>query len=405
MAAAMRSCVVCAILLAPAWAAATQSDGLSVTRRTDEAFDAVFIRGATTVSLTGRSEGRGRAVAQIRIGDLVLDVRAAGDLRAVDGHGAALSSADKQTLVELSRALEQRLEPWTSRPAAHVELVFRAVLMWSEAPAGWPFATHEVRVAFEAPSPVEPGASEQPGVFAGGEDFLECSAAPCEVDADDGVTYLACALTVNDQLSHDASPDHCYCREALEVGCDFAGSCLGRCGAGCGGNGSGPYTKDCAEHDRCCGVHGGCINPFDAQCGDEYSNAIGDFLSAANCTSGCEPHAGRVPATILLDKSTTTPGDLTISWSPSCTTVADDYGIYEGDVGSWYAHEDLACSDTGGDGEEDVTPGAGNHYYLVVPSGATGGVTEGSYGRDSSGTERPVGTSVCVAPQQLGECP
>ncbi len=30
---------------------------------------------------------------------------------------------------------------------------------------------------------------------------------------------------------------------------------------------------DCAEHDRCCRVHGGCLNPFDTECGDEFQEA------------------------------------------------------------------------------------------------------------------------------------
>ena len=43
-------------------------------------------------------------------------------------------------------------------------------------------------------------------------------------------------------------------------------------------------------------------------------------------------------------------------------------------------------------------PSAANAYYLVVPHN---GVHEGSYGRRSDGSERPVAVSACVAPQQI----
>ena len=50
--------------------------------------------------------------------------------------------------------------------------------------------------------------------------------------------------------------------------------------------------------------------------------------------------------------------------------------------------------------QEDVTFAAGDRYYLVVPHTAD----EGSYGLDSGGAERPVGSATCVAAQSLG-CP
>jgi len=61
--------------------------------------------------------------------------------------------------------------------------------------------------------------------------------------------------------------------------------CMGRCGGGCTGFGSGKYTQDCLEHDICsldmCSTTGG----SDPNCGQEYSHATGDttaFFSSCN---------------------------------------------------------------------------------------------------------------------------
>ncbi|SEL44322.1 hypothetical protein SAMN04487910_2470 [Aquimarina amphilecti] len=56
--------------------------------------------------------------------------------------------------------------------------------------------------------------------------------------------------------------------------------CLGRCGSGCPGVFSiaSAWTKDCLDHDQCGRVLGGSTNPFDRNCGDEYSQAADDFL-------------------------------------------------------------------------------------------------------------------------------
>lgn len=56
--------------------------------------------------------------------------------------------------------------------------------------------------------------------------------------------------------------------------------CLGRCGSGCGSFFSlaSAWTKDCLDHDQCGRQLGGSTNPFDNNCGDEYSDAADDYL-------------------------------------------------------------------------------------------------------------------------------
>jgi hypothetical protein len=117
---------------------------------------------------------------------------------------------------------------------------------------------------------------------------------------------------------------------------------------------------------------------------------------------------GTVPATpsdqkIHLAKATVSPLTVTITWSPSSSAGAEDYGIYEGTlVRPWvYNHADKVCTDSGGDSQETISPQAPDSYYLVVPLNAN---DEGSYGTDSAGAERPAGTTTCRPTQGLG-CP
>lgn len=109
---------------------------------------------------------------------------------------------------------------------------------------------------------------------------------------------------------------------------------------------------------------------------------------------------GQVPATLKVNKSGV-PGNLVLVWTPSCSQGATDYGIYEGVLGTWYSHTQIDCDDAGFDFSEEVTPGAGNRYYLAVPHNAC---AEGSYGQ-KTGSERPVGTAVCAGPQIVTTCP
>ena len=99
-----------------------------------------------------------------------------------------------------------------------------------------------------------------------------------------------------------------------------------------------------------------------------------------------------------------TPGDLHLSWGQTCG-LGQDHGIYQGTIGGWYDHLRLDCADAGNDLTEQITPGSGDRYYLVVP---LGGTEEGSYGTDSDGTERPRGTAglgVCRLGQSVVTCP
>ena len=111
---------------------------------------------------------------------------------------------------------------------------------------------------------------------------------------------------------------------------------------------------------------------------------------------------GRLTDLIAVDRSPTFPNRLVLSWGPSCSAGAEDYAIYEGQLGNWYSHLPVDCSDDGADLTEEIITAPGNRYYLVVPINPT---DEGSYGTNGDGEERPVGASACVAAQSIDACP
>jgi hypothetical protein len=76
-----------------------------------------------------------------------------------------------------------------------------------------------------------------------------------------------------------------------------------------------------------------------------------------------------------------------------------DYEVYEGTVGDYYSHSARLCT-TGGLTSATITPGSGSRYYLIVPRNTS---SEGSYGVDSNGIERPRGTPAC-GPRRIDAC-
>ncbi len=130
------------------------------------------------------------------------------------------------------------------------------------------------------------------------------------------------------------------------------------------------------------------------------------FVPAAGrlLDDGCAA-APAPPLEVTRDPAT---GDLTLTWGGSCLASDTDFGIYEGNLGTFYNHTAKPgwCS-TGGALTAtfpDPNP-ALSFYYLVVPRN---GVREGSYGEarpaGTCGGERPAGIVQCL-PQEIAMCP
>ncbi len=133
---------------------------------------------------------------------------------------------------------------------------------------------------------------------------------------------------------------------------------------------------------------------------------ISSIVDGVSCGGGTP---GRVFVNMMMGKAVAPAGDLVFVWTGSCAAGAQDYGIYQGTILAWYSHSLLTCTDPPPFLTEQLTPGGGDHYYLVVPLSTCKGI-EGSYGRCSTGLclpgdERPVGGAVCAAPQVIPTAP
>ena len=72
----------------------------------------------------------------------------------------------------------------------------------------------------------------------------------------------------------------CRLGRATASGGNGAGSCEGRCGAGCPRSYNWYFAKDCLDHDTCLDYHPNApATSYSGDCGYEFSDADGDFLS------------------------------------------------------------------------------------------------------------------------------
>jgi hypothetical protein len=109
---------------------------------------------------------------------------------------------------------------------------------------------------------------------------------------------------------------------------------------------------------------------------------------------------GRVPPSMVMGRGLL--GSVSLIWtSPGGCGYPEDYAIYEGEIGDWGSHVPVVCSDAQGNQEEHILPSPGNRYYLVVPLGSE---TEGSYGLDSNGEQRPPGDLDTCRPGRSFTC-
>ena len=129
---------------------------------------------------------------------------------------------------------------------------------------------------------------------------------------------------------------------------------------------------------------------------EEYS-----VLVVAPLTPGAIP-TSPVSSLLTVSKNVAQPDNLDFAWGASCGSNVFDYTLHEGTVGAWYSHTAAACTSAGLTSIMSFPPGAAGRYYLVTPTSV---LEEGSYGQDSTATERPVSAPACLAPQNTNACP
>ncbi len=135
---------------------------------------------------------------------------------------------------------------------------------------------------------------------------------------------------------------------------------------------------------------------------DDYSDhfpVTATLEFGAGGGSGEVPDGDTVPGS-QLRADRTPQGDLVLAWGRSCLPADIDFHVYQGTLGDFSSHTELACT-TGGSANLVFTPAIDSSYYLVVP---TDGTEEGSYGRWSDGTERPPGVSACQPQSPTAGC-
>ncbi|MFY1672726.1 hypothetical protein ACN27G_22645 [Plantactinospora sp. WMMB334] len=244
------------------------------------------------VEYDARRTAADRATVTVKVNGVVLEatVDFAARTGSWQGHGKILGGEGKTALAGMEKALAGQLRPGKAVLGPHEALLHRAVNYWSEAPAGYVLTGDSFSKPAESdvPKPLTDEKGE-PLAAAGEEECLnamtgEQSAAACQQSNEDGILYTSCSGSHAE--CHDAN-SHCFRCASANVGKSV--NCKGRCGGGCCvPDGLGIYTYDCLDHDQCCGDHGGCLNPWDGECGDEYGEADDDFLlGRQNCGWQC----------------------------------------------------------------------------------------------------------------------
>lgn len=276
---------------------------LTISERTPTTLRGTFRHEGIVASFNGQLVGSDQVVVHVEVNGLALDVT--GNLTTqeivYDGHGNALSLPDRTTLQGLTRALVDNLGRDVAALPPHLSLLVRTVSYWSEAPVGYKMPTKKLgppvhrqastlMVAGQSISAQANDCQEALAARAGEAESSEplLVAAECQVSDDDGVTNLYHNCTYfNNTNWHDAT-DHCF-EWLFEPAGPCSDDCLGHCGAGCWA-GVFAYTQDCADHDSCCRIHQGCLNPQDSSCGDEYGEAADDtFWGSGTCGGLCRP--------------------------------------------------------------------------------------------------------------------
>lgn len=268
--------VATALLLTPgaAQAKGTPAGGepgakqaLEIAQQSASELSGHFEHAGSIVFFTSHREASGATSARVEIGPLVLEATREpvhGDVTWT-GHGDSLILPDREALTALAIELNQGLFARNDLPA-HEDFFHRLVNYWAEAPLGLALEERTVvrpEATIGRPGPRQEGAPEG-----------------CYFADNNGITYFSCSYN-NKVVCHDQNGGgHCWLCQSVLAGC--GGECLGECGPGC--YGLNIVTWDCGDHDQCCRQHGGCTNPFDSECGDEYFEAADDFLDGTpNC--------------------------------------------------------------------------------------------------------------------------
>lgn len=233
-------------------------DGLHVTVETDRQLEGRFEHEGRAIQLSALGSSPLAGEVRIDIGALRYELHYDYEARQVvaDGHGGALEYDDLRTLLEAIEALSARLQQGGQERALREDLLHERMLHASlgmlKESGGMPLE----RKSFDlGPSQEADGTVDK----SLGDDGIRC--------IESGTTYY---------VSFDYAGTTILDTE-IQAG---SFECNGQCGPYC--TQLQPWrmwTLDCLEHDTCCNATSddACWTPL-GECGDEYDDAMGDFL-------------------------------------------------------------------------------------------------------------------------------
>lgn len=164
------------------------------------------------------------------------------------------------------------------------------------------------------------------------------------------------------------------------------------CGDGDGLNPVGCADARCSQNGRSC-VAGSTQTTC---CGDGFCDAS---ESSSTCVADCVVGKPGEASNLRVANRDAATGRLDLLFDPACD--ARQHTIYSGPLSSvgGYDYTAAACG-RGISGSASFVPDSGSVFFLIV---GNDGVSEGSYGTNGSGAERPedTGTPSCDLPQTL----
>lgn len=221
--------------------------------QTDQRLQGSFTQEDIVIQFSAASTAPLVGDVRVELGPLRYEVHYDYEARQVvaDGHGGALEYDAQRPLLEAIEALSASLQRDALEPPLHERMLHAGLGMLRDS-GGMALE----RQVFDLGPPEEQGAEVDKAI---GDDGVSCIRS--------GTTYY---------VSFDYA-DTTVIDGELQAG---AFECNGQCGPYC--TQLQPWrmwTLDCLEHDACCNVTSddACWTPL-GECGDEYDDAMGDFL-------------------------------------------------------------------------------------------------------------------------------
>lgn len=248
---------------------------MTITRNDATSFAGSGSAAGLRYRVEGRVSKRGAIQLRIRVAALRLDaaIDEPGRWITIHGAGAVLTDRQRQALETIAAQCAPHTAAGAMNGGSSLPAYIQRFAAYSaQAPAGFRF-TH-----FRAggPSPASVGDSiSLPGwtLYA---DTARCS-------KNDGITCISRGAAGAADYDDDRGCHH----DPVVVGSTARKGyeCMGRCGPGCGRDGSGAWTKDCLDHDQCSHINRSTRGMVDPNCGDEFRQAADDwfFGTLAGC--------------------------------------------------------------------------------------------------------------------------